>query len=201
MNKVIKFITVLALITTLSCERTKTQAIYNDIFNELIESATVDYRNLEIPSPNDALNRKALDSLISLTLNKKKSIYSDRLIIAINDSLFSINNIDKTLKSFSFINLPNINTFKSEKKKIIRVEDLPFDSNRFIIISQNDKIEYVENDLLIKVSLSKIYLNGNIGFLSASFSMGSLNAYGVNILIQKKRENWEIVEIVDSWES
>ena len=72
---------------------------------------------------------------------------------------------------------------------------------RFIVISHTDQTEFVQNELLINVTLSKIYTHENIGFFSVSFSRGSLNAYGVNVLIRKNKENWEILKIVDSWES
>lgn len=193
---------IILFITTLSCTKNKSQSIYNDVFVNLIEKVVIDYRNLEVPSPNDSLNKKALDSLVSLTLKKNSSYHSEPLIIAINDSLFEITDIN-TLRSFKDINI-NQSTFKdfeSAKIEIIKIEDLPIDSKRFIVISQTEKTEFVKNELLIKVSLSKIYIYENIGFFSASFSRGTLNAYSVNILIKRHKEKWEILEIVDLWES
>lgn len=203
MNKIFKSTIIIFSITILSCKKKQTQIIYNDIFNNLIENAMVDYRNLEIPSPNDTSNKKALDSLISLTLKKNNLYHSEQLILAVKDSLFSITDINKTLRSFKDINInPSIyKDFKSERIEKIKVEVLPIDSKRFIVISHTDQTEFVQNELLINVTLSKIYTHENIGFFSVSFSRGSLNAYGVNVLIRKNKENWEILKIVDSWES
>ena len=192
------------------------QSIYNNIFDELIDSTIIDYRKISAPSPSDFESIRRMENLNKRIVDNKQKQVST-LFIYVNDTIKKITEVNRIHKKIKtqlsnqdYQAVTNNSLNQTKESSTIKLQNLIVNTSKYELKHYSIKIE---DKKLLKGSekdrisgtyhLSRIHFNKEktLGFLTLGVVHGRLNAVGVIVIIKKEGEKWRIKKIIEDWNS
>lgn len=209
---ILLFLVILSSILSCTSKIDTDEIIIKDIFPQIVDSLSIKY--IIFPPPPPPPNDSILDyPELEKWKNRIKSIESqEELVLIIVDTLetFDIKDLNKKnfQKSQLISDLTKSLTFNHQQKQIDLKELNQFQGFNFLYFSELEK----EQSTLFKLEnkkyggilkFSRVYLNKkkDLGILKISYFISSGNGESYIVTIEKKNNQWKILNFYLDWVS